>query len=228
MKNYYLFDQTTFEYLPAPAGVLYTAHPNPEEPGKWLVPESATLLTPPPCVENQIPIFTNGKWTIQPDFRGETWFDAQGNGVEIVDIGTPPSTLTQTLPPAIILERAKADQTVAIDQACAVAIMKGFTSSALGVPHTYPSKMEDQQNLAANVLSSTLPNGQVAGWTTPQICATQDPTPVWAYLSHTAAEIQQVGEDGKAAILNHRMRNQTLQDQIAQATTVAGVAAVMW
>lgn len=127
------------------------------------------------------------------------------------------------------LDRALADyqaaQIGAINAACQAAIFAGFTSSALGAAHTYPAKSLDQQNLSASVLASLMPNLPV-GWTTPFWCA--DANGAWAYVQHTAAQIQQVGQDGKAAILAALNKNQTLQGQIMSATTPAEVQAVVW
>ncbi len=103
---------------------------------------------------------------------------------------------------AALLADAKESQTALVSAACQSAIVAAFTSSALGAAHTYPAKPTDQQNLNASVVASLLP-GIAAEWTPPFWCATQ-PTdgsdPVWFYLPHTVAQIQQVGTDGKAAI----------------------------
>ena len=126
---------------------------------------------------------------------------------------------------AQLLAQAQAAQIAIITQACAAAITSGFISSALGSAHTYPSGLTDQANLAANVLSSLLP-GLPSTWTTPQLC--QDANGVWAYVAHTAAQIQQVGSDGKAAILGYLTKKASLQAEIEAATTVASVNAIVW
>jgi hypothetical protein len=131
--------------------------------------------------------------------------------------------VVRTLPAE--LAAAQATQTALISQACQNAIYAGFTSSALGAAHTYPAKDLDQQNLTASVLSSLMP-GLSSNWTTPFWCA--DANGNWAYVQHTAAQIQQVGVDGKAAILICLTKNQTLAAQIAAATTVAQVQAIVW
>lgn len=129
---------------------------------------------------------------------------------------------------AAILQAAKNGAAINIRNLCEQSIVAGFTSSALGAPYTYPSKMTDQSNLAANVLSSTLPAAQVAGWTTQQACADHSTPPVWAYRAHTAAQIQQVGEDGKAAIMAALLKNDALQKQIAAASDIQTVEAIVW
>jgi hypothetical protein len=118
-------------------------------------------------------------------------------------------------------------QSAVIDAACAAAIVSGFTSSALGSAYTYPSKVTDQQNLAASVLASILP-GVTTGWTTPFWCA--DSTGMWSWVNHTAAQIQQVGADSKTAILGYQSQNAQLQAQLVAAniTTVDQVAAIVW
>lgn len=134
---------------------------------------------------------------------------------------TPPPALTA----AQLLAQAQVAQIGIITQACAAAITSGFTSSALGSAHTYPSGLTDQANLAANVVSSLLP-GLPSTWTTPQLC--QDASGVWAYVAHTAAQIQQVGGDGKAAILGYLTKKASLQAEIEACTTVSVVQAVVW
>jgi hypothetical protein len=222
-QTVYVYDPITGEF-----NYPYQAQLDPMEPGNYITPVDSTSKQPPTVGSNQVAVFGAGAWFLQPDYRGQTIYSqTDGTSQEVTTIGSIPSGFVLTAPPPT-LDTVKTDQALKINQTCLAAIVAGFTSSALGTPHTYPSKMEDQQNLAANVLSSTLPNGQATGWTTPQICATQDPIPVWAYLDHDVAQIQQVGEDGKASILSYRVHNQTLQNQIIQATTVAKVEAILW
>ncbi|AQW31390.1 hypothetical protein B0B51_00390 [blood disease bacterium A2-HR MARDI] len=123
------------------------------------------------------------------------------------------------------LSQIKATQVSAISVACAAAITGGFQSSALGKAYTYPSQQTDQANLAANVLSSMYPN-LPANWTTLQLCA--DSKGVWDYRPHIAAQIQQVGSDGKAAILACLTKNAQLQAQIKAAPDVATVQQIVW
>jgi hypothetical protein len=130
-------------------------------------------------------------------------------------------------PPAAaqLLAQAQAAASKTVRAACAVAITGGFPSSALGSAHTYPSGATDQANLSAAVLASLMP-GLDSAWTTPQACC--DSGGVWAYVPHTAAQIQQVGVDCKTAIQACLARNADLQTQITAATTVEAVQAIVW
>jgi hypothetical protein len=123
------------------------------------------------------------------------------------------------------LEQAQASQVAALTAACASAIVSGFLSSALGAPYSYPSKATDQANLNGSVTASLYPN-LPAGWTTPFWCA--DSAGVWAFRDHTASQIQQVGIDGKSAILAAMAKNAMLAEEVAAATTVAAVQSIIW
>jgi len=127
--------------------------------------------------------------------------------------------------PALTLAQAQAAQISTVTAACAAAIVAGFASSALGAEHSYPSQMTDQQNLSASVLASLLPN-LPTGWTTPFWCA--DTNGNWSYASHTAAQIQQAGQDGKAAIVAAIQKKEGLVAQINAAATVTAVQAINW
>jgi hypothetical protein len=135
--------------------------------------------------------------------------------------------IVPTPPPSVDaqLEFVKVTQKVIVSQDCQDAILAGFTSSALGTPHDYPAKFTDQQNLNASVTASLLP-GVGADWTTPFWCADADGN--WTYAEHTAAQIQQAGSDGKAAVLACLTKNQQLAAQIDAATTIPAVQAITW
>ena len=124
------------------------------------------------------------------------------------------------------LAAAQQAQIAALTAACSAQIVGGFTSSALGAPHTYPSKIPtDQINLMGSVTDSLLP-GLPSGWTTPFWCA--DASGNWSFAPHSAAQIQQAGQDGKANVANSQGKLATLSAQVMAATTVAAVNAITW
>jgi hypothetical protein len=123
------------------------------------------------------------------------------------------------------IEGARAAKAAEIEAACQAQILAGFDSSALGEPHHYPAKLTDQQNLSASVLASLLP-GLPADWTTPFWCAGE--AGAWAYLPHTAAQIQHAGAGAKAAILDAMLHNEQLQAAIAAAGTIDELGEIAW
>lgn len=146
---------------------------------------------------------------------------------EFIQFGEPPAFGVWdwlTYQWVIDLSAARAARAALISNACKAEILSGFSSSALGAAHHYPAKTTDQQNLASSVLASLLPIP--ADWTTPFWCA--DTSGVWAFRLHTAAQIQQVGQDAKAAILAAMGKNEVLQAQIAAAGSVEELEAIAW
>lgn len=138
---------------------------------------------------------------------------------------TSPTSLEFRKSLSISLTQAKATQLSRASQACAAAITSGFTSSALGSAHTYPSSLTDQANLVTHVMSSLLP-GLPSTWTTPYICC--DASGVWAYQDHTAAQIQQVGADWKAFLSSCLLKKKALEEKIKVAKTSEKVQAITW
>ncbi|WP_248767760.1 hypothetical protein [Pseudomonas sp. MWU12-2345] len=129
--------------------------------------------------------------------------------------------------PADLLVLAQTAQVQLVDAACAAAIVSGFSCDALvsGTPYTYPSKITDQANLSSSVLASLL-SGTGADWSTPFWCS--DEAGVWAFRSHTAAQIQAVGLCGKAAISGFISRKIVLEGNIMAAASLEAVHAVVW
>ncbi|WP_250435775.1 hypothetical protein [Caballeronia sp. ATUFL_F2_KS9A] len=126
---------------------------------------------------------------------------------------------------AELLAAAQAAKVAELSAACKATIYAGFSSSALGELFSYPAKDTDQQNLASSVLASLMP-GNAADWSTPFWCA--DASGQWEFRAHTAAQIQRVGQDGKAAILDAMARNAQLAAQVAAAESVDAVNAIAW
>lgn len=121
-----------------------------------------------------------------------------------VEIGDEEAEAIRNPPKA----QLQTEKVVELDAACAATILGGFSSDALGTAYTYPAKDTDQQNLASSVLASLMP-GLPGDWTTPFWCA--DETGNWAMRPHTAVQIQQVGVDGKTAIIAAIQQKAALQ-----------------
>lgn len=122
------------------------------------------------------------------------------------------------------ISEAKQIVSSSLDLSCKTSIISGFYSNALGLEYYYPSKETDQANLNASVTASMYP-GLPLFWTTPFWCERDGQ---WRYQMHTAAQIQQVGFDGKNAVLSFLAKNASLQEQLANAQTIEDIMAVQW
>ena len=124
------------------------ADESPEDAGVFLVPRSATSVEPPSFNQNQVPFFdaNNESWDLVDDLRGtEFWLDDRSHHV-IKDINTqlPAGALLVEPPlPVSAVVGAKKSELIAAQRAVQIS---GFTSSALGTEHTYPSDNETQSD----------------------------------------------------------------------------------
>ena len=135
-------------------------------------------------------------------------------------------------PPPLALAPAKANKKILIREDAVRAAVGGnmgpavtFPSDALGSTHGYPTDELSQMNLTAGVLASLLP-GNSPDWTTPMWCT--DANGVWAFVEHTAAQIQTAGRDGKAFFMAVQRKHADLQARIDAATTIGAVNAIKW
>ena len=119
----------------------------------------------------------------------------------------------------------KEDLTRNLQNKCSEEILKGFLSFALGSAHLYPCDKQDQANLTASIVDSLNPLNDET-WLTPFWCA--DDEGAWEYKLHTKEQIQKVGADGKAHIVEHLMKNAQLQAQVKSATTEEELIAIVW
>ena len=119
--------------------------------------------------------------------------------------------------PAPSLDSVKAVKSAEINTACAAAIVGGFTSSALGMPHTYDSALEDQLNLIGAVglgINISYRCGDAAG--------------IKDFRLHTTAQLKQVAVDGAQIKLVALEKATTLKAQVQAAVDAAAVEAVVW
>lgn len=130
--------------------------------------------------------------------------------------------------PAVVaptLDAVKAAHVEALRVACEATITGGFKSSALGNAHTYPSDIKAQINLMGSVTDSLMPN-LPADWSTPfWVCDDQGN---WKWEAHTAAQIQQAGRDGKAAVVAAQTKLGELTAAVEAAKTKKAVEAITW
>lgn len=116
-------------------------------------------------------------------------------------------------------------KTAALRAACQQEIRGGYSSAALGSPHTYPATEVDQRNLAAAVVASLLPD-LPADWTTPFWCA--DAAGTWAMRNHSATQIQRAAADGRSAVVAAQRKLTALLEQVSAATAHADLDGIGW
>jgi len=80
----------------------------------FILPANTTVLPPPRKISGRARVFARGVWGEVSDYRGQTWFDADGNTVSIRELGPTPDGLTEkyipSAPPVLTLvEQAEAD-----------------------------------------------------------------------------------------------------------------------
>lgn len=109
-------------------------------------------------------------------------------------------------PPPAVVDVATA-RIAALSSDCEAAIVGGFSSAALGTPHTYQSDRDDQTNLLGSHATAT-----ATGQSVPHKC--QDAAGTWAYRLHTPAQMTQVLADGAAVKLQHLQHFGALRDQV--------------
>ena len=167
---------------------------------------------------------SDSDFNLQP-LVGELVIEGQANdATEMIKDGLivnkPPAPI-----PAFDIDSAREIKSKDISFSCEMFITSGFNSGGLGATYMYPSNRDDQLNLSGTIQRSSMP-GVVPTDAFPFLC--KSATNVWDYLQHTPAQIQQVGKDAYAHILNARVKNATLQGQINAATTQAELNAIVW
>ena len=159
----------------------------------------------------------------QPDASWTAYDVPDVSWLSIVNGAIVAATLVQVQ--AKQLTELQIAQCAALKASCDAAIVGGYSSTALGAAHTYPSTQTDQINMLGSVSASVLP-GLPATWTTVFWCA--DSTGAWAMRPHTAAQIQQAGSDGKAWVTTCQVKLATLVGEVMAATTPVAVLEVVW
>lgn len=122
--------------------------------------------------------------------------------------------------PLVEVKKAKIEE---LKAACRNTIVAGFKSAALGSDHWYDGNIEDQINIMG---------AAAAGMDLPFRCtpldASGNPTGPKQFFTHTAAQLQQVYQDGVNFKLAQLQKLDGLKTQVEQAATEAEVNAVSW
>jgi len=130
-KAVYLFDPITGEYRG-----IYQAQESPLEPGAYIEPADSTETQPPSAAANEVAVYANGAWALQPDYRGQTIYDqATGSTQEVTEIGAIPTGFALTQPPPTttqLIAAIDANVQLHLDQA---AQRKGYADAAICVSY---------------------------------------------------------------------------------------------
>lgn len=110
MKNYFLYEPLTFEYLGD-----YLAQESPLEPGQYIAPEHSSPKQPLAPVDGMAICFNpeSDDWEHKVDHRG-TWYKPNGEAVEVTDLNLVPDPSWTLDHPATDPEIVKANQWTAI------------------------------------------------------------------------------------------------------------------
>jgi hypothetical protein len=101
----YNFDPKSGEYLS-----ISIADPSPLEPGQYLIPAHATDVPPLPAGERETCVYRHGAAVLVPDWRGYSYWLADGtrHTITILDV-CPPAEALDTPPPAERRRRYEAE-----------------------------------------------------------------------------------------------------------------------
>jgi len=117
------------------------------------------------------------------------------------------------------VQLAKEKKILELSVAAGSEITAGFYSSALGSKYFYDANLEDQVNLI----------GVVADGADSMFSVRVLPTDVQkTYMSHTAAQLKQVMDDGKLFKLTILQKFNTLKNSVLSCASVAAVQAIVW
>lgn len=211
------------------------AEPSPLEDDVWLIPKGCVEVPPPTVKEGKAAHWDGKRWNLIDFLIGLTAYDTKtGKAVQIDRLGALPLGYTLKVPgphqvwrngewqddiPAVV-ERLYGEQYQAINSACEQAITAGFTSAALGAPHTYSSQLDDQLNLTGAILR---------GLDMPYAC--RDEQGQKEFRLHTIDQLRLVGDDfsqAKLQLLQRANRLKQLLDAARAAADVDGLAAITW
>ena len=92
----YKYSEKTKEFITSKE-----ARQDPKNSDNHLIPAHSTVVAPPTVKENEVATFNEvtGVWSIESDHRGSVYYEkANGNSIQIIDIGDISDTLTESVP----------------------------------------------------------------------------------------------------------------------------------
>jgi hypothetical protein len=124
------------------------ADADPLQPGKFLVPANSTPSEPPEAGERECAVFSGDRWSLAPDWRGHTYWLADGSRHEISELGVePPADALDEAPPES-LENLADRKRAAIEAGLASALYAGMLYTMPdGTDDVVQTRPEDEPNL---------------------------------------------------------------------------------
>lgn len=212
-----------------------SADESPLEEGVYLLPRGCVETPPPAIPEGKAAHWDGTRWQLIDAKQGLTAYNTNtGEPLQIQRLGELPAGYTLEVPkpgqvwrdgdwvddvPAVVAALHQS-QTAAINRGCETAITAGFTSAALGAPHTYSSQLDDQLNLTGAILR---------GLDMPYAC--RDEQGQKEFRLHTIEQLRHVGDDfsqAKLQLLQRANQLKQLLDAARAAADVDAMAAITW
>ena len=104
----YGYDENTKEYLGSMEAYLDPLESLNKSREIYVIPPNFTTEFPPDIKENEVAIFTEGKWKIVKDYRGFVGFDKKtGEEIVVTSLGELPSNFTKEKP--VVVEELRAE-----------------------------------------------------------------------------------------------------------------------
>jgi hypothetical protein len=129
---------------------------NPFQPDGYLIPARCTTISPPNPQTGFALVWNGNAWTQVEDHRGEIWYDAQGNQVQIIEIGEVPAGLSQTKPlPSLEQVKTEAKRAIiAFADSITSQIESAWTSAEV---KSWPTREAEVRLYRANQSASVAP-----------------------------------------------------------------------
>lgn len=192
------------------------ARESPLDPGAFLIPAGCVTAAPPATAANEAAQFVDGAWVVQPDFRGEVYWLADGTRHEIAELGIVlPAGALEAAPPPTLTE-VKTDKLNEIDATYASAIQQSVA---------YMGTLFQADNASQGILLATLTvltpmGGTPAGFWWKDQSNNQVPM--------TLAQLQGLAQTMFAQGWAAFQQRDSLKAQVEAATDAAAVNAVTW
>jgi hypothetical protein len=116
------------------------------------------------------------------------------------------------------LDELKKDKFAELDRQYQQQIWSGFISTALGEPHIYDSRAEDQINLMAAILQ---------GEATPYACWDPDKTKQ-EWRMHSLDQLKQVFEDSCSSVMMQLQKFSLLKSRVERSRTPEEIQKINW